>query len=265
MTESTYLQPQLEINDSLKELTKKPFYTSQEDSFLSIIKASIPDGWDDFIHSFKKNDITISQTQLQRIQKSATYKWTCENDNITIHFNNDSQLSESDFEISTTSIRSNIISGKFLYPILSHKFINNSQNNFSIILKLDTENYECDDDNDWPVLISESDDSDSFSSFLLADASMRFNEVDFFFFWGIKSASKGCALAQKSVGIMYLTLKDFDKAMYWFTNLALSNHDDFARTVLAQFLFESHDENFDPRLAENILITLAKEDIKEAF
>lgn len=266
MNKSSYLQPQLEINDPLNEIKKKPFFTSQEDTFYSELKASIPDGWDEFIHSFKKNEITISETQLQKIKKAASYNWTFEGDHITIVINTDSsQLSESDFEISTTSIRSKIISGKFLYPIKSHSIVKDTENNLNLILKLDTENNECNSNDDWPVLISDGDDVDSFSSFLLADSSMRLNEIDFFFYWGIKSATKGCALAQKSLGIMYLTLKDFDKAMFWFTKLSLNNQDDFGRIVLAQFLFESQDGNCDPRLAENILISLAKEDTKEAF
>lgn len=265
MNKSSYLQPQLEINDPLKELMKKPFYVSQEGEFRSELNDSIPDGWDEFIHEVKKNNINISQTQKQKIQNSATYKWKYEGGKIILQFNTENKITGSDFQIDTTSIHSNIISGIFLYPILNHSIADDSENGkVKIILNLDTEKKQFDDD-DWPVLISGGDDIDSFSSFLLADASMRLNEIDYFFYWGIKSALKGCTLAQKSLGIMYLTLKDFDKSMYWFTNLSHLNKDEFARTVLAQFLFESHDDNLDPKLAENILISLAKEGTKEAL
>lgn len=263
---SSYLQPQSEIDDPLKELTKKPFYVSEQETFRSALNETLPDGWDDFIHTLKKDDFTISETQLQKIQNSATYKWTFKDNHIIINVNTSKPLSEKDFEIDTTSIRSDIISGDFLYPILNSSItIEPEENKLNIILTPNTENSKCSSDNDWPVLISGGDNIDSFSSFLLADVSMRSNQIDFFFYWGIKSASNGCNLAQKSVGIMYLTLKDFNKSMYWFTNLSLSNKDEFARTVLAQFLFEAQDENFDPRLSENILVILARERVKEAF
>ena len=120
-------------------------------------------------------------------------------------------------------------------------------------------------DNEWPIIISGGDDADKYSLYLMADLSMRAGRLDYYFYWITLSASKNFGPAQKSLALNFLAEQQFDQAMYWFTRLALSENEEFSRTVIAQYLFEANNENSDPFLAENLLVDLVKDGAYDAL
>ena len=241
--QSEYLKPQILIENPLESVTKKPFYESQEKEMETFLNSQIPSDWNNFVHSFHS-----SEYEKAEIPEKASYKWTQTNKQITISFDN---LPKADISIDSNSIKSEVISGNFFSNVESHEINDNE-----IILHVD---------NEWPIIISGGDDADKYSLYLMADLSMRAGRLDYYFYWITLSASKNFGPAQKSLALNFLAEQQFDQAMYWFTRLALSENEEFSRTVIAQYLFEANNENSDPFLAENLLVDLVKDGAYDAL
>lgn len=257
---SSYLQPQVLVNNPLNELTKKPFYAKQEQAMQEILSdLTLPDDWDDFIHT-----VTTEQIANEVIQPNPTnpYLWKKEANkiHILINENNSQHLSESDFQITSKSIHSPIISGDFLYPVSNSTVTRDGNGALLITLDFDSKMEQL----EWPVLIS-GGDADPFSSFILAHAALSFNQYFLFFYWALKSGTSGYTPAKRSLGSAYFALKKVDESIFWFAQYAIETHDNFSQVVVSQYLIESNPPDCDPILAENILINAAKQGFQDAF
>lgn len=241
MGESSFLVPQREFADLRTAITQKPFYAPQ-DAHFSALRQSAPRGWSDFLHSRDPVPVEFA------VDFGGAYTWTQNERTITVAFEPSAfaALSESG-AIDCRSISTAAVSGAFFGEVRSYAVNEGAR---EVVL-------EAADAQTWPVLLC-GDTADAYTEFLLSMFSLLNDGFEYFVYWATKAAYDGFSTAKQLLASKLLLAGEIEKSIYWYVQEMLESGDDDAKMIVAEYLMEANDENFDPFLSEWIIVDTVK-------
>ncbi|KAH0790327.1 tetratricopeptide repeat protein [Histomonas meleagridis] len=253
----TFLVPQQPIQDINKAVLTNSLYLSQDAKFKEI--ASQPIDQTDLIKieaALKKTEIVISPSMFNNADVVYSgYKWEQKGDLIKISYQSKVDITDKDIKIDGSTVTSPFLSGEFFEKPQSH---NITINNLDVQIELKVRN------ENWPILIKGGSNMDPDSIFLLSILCRKSDMIPQFEKLVIKSAINSHLLATSTISMYFTRNEDVLSSFYWFVRLMILTEDDNLYLFLFNLLYETDTrENF--ILAENMMISLAKRNIPEAY
>lgn len=247
--EPRFLVAQQPIEDPLGQIDMLPLIVVQRNHFLKKNEEPIPQNLFDLVdklfYTINPNDQPYSQDMLPAETVYNGYKWTQKNDQITITYDSENEISEDDIKISEKNISSPFLSGNF-FDSVSNPQVSISGKKVTITLTSSRKF----------IVLIKSGDMDKFSQFFLAAFCSKVGAMDLFDKLLIKSSFGGLVMAMTTLAVSYLQREEREKAIFWFYQFVRKTNELFAYVTIVDSLLA-----IDPAryvfLAENILIEIA--------
>ena len=247
--QSRFLVPQQPIEDPLGQIDMLPLVVVQRNHFLKENEEPIPQNLfelvDKLFYTINPNDQPYSQDMLPAETVYNGYKWTQKNDQITITYDSENEISEDDIKITDKNISSPFLSGNF-FDSVSNPQVSISEKKVTITLTSSRKF----------IVLIKSGDMDKFSQFFLAAFCSKVGVMDLFDKLLIKSSFNGLVMAMTTLAVSYLQREEREKAIFWFYQFVRKTNELFAYVTIVDSLLAIDPARY-AFLAENILIEIA--------
>ena len=251
---SSYLVPQLQIENPVEKLKVSPFFNEMDSFYRG--KSINQDLINIVIHKIVEAKLSVDSSLFDDTEYNG-YKWSQRDNIITIQYTFPDKESDNSVEFyhdNYIKSKSGFISGKLF----------KTYQKMNVIYDGNQVNIQLSVDEPWNVLIS-GGEMDPDSTYILGVAAMKLNLNDEAESLLVDAALRGHSLSMKQLAYYYRDKKEYPKEFYWNVHLYTKFESPTAFASICEYLLEFSNDEENAKIAECILVENAIKEIPIAY